>query len=100
MVAEKALHRRPSKLFSTPEAWAWLLPDVSKTVRVRALAFRLLSRLARAMEELVNFRNRSPQVSIFKLLRATDEATPLLGLNKCRRGAFLSDMIKRHPHPR
>ena len=81
-------------LFTTPAVWQ-ITPPSTRAARGRALAFRMVSRMATAVEELLASRHRlCPFVTFLVLTSPQETKDKLLGLPPCLLDAFTKELLK------
>lgn len=84
------------QLFEQSALWD-LFPRSASSVGLRALAFRLLSRAACAVRQLLSFPHEQFPVRLFKLLAHPDLASELVVVPDCMLDAWSQELKRQHP---
>lgn len=79
------------------ELMASILPQEACTTKFRALAFKMISRMACGVAELIRHPHKQMPFQLFKLLVNPDEAEHLLQIPPCMWDAWSAKMRELHP---
>ena len=97
---EKECQRQTAMLLCEAKLWS-ALPEGCLTVSHRCLVYRMLSRLACCVEELLCSEHRRYPIALFRLLDSPDAATAadIKGVPECVLDSFSSDFLGTYPDP-
>ena len=93
---ENKLFEQLAQLFLDEGIWE-VIPQGDLTVSFTCKAFRLLSRLGCAVEQLLAHPHRQFPICLFKLLRHPELAADFIGVSKCQKDAWTQSVEDAYP---